>query len=172
MKPNAHTHRAHHAHHGKVGGFEPRACPAVRFVAGIAIAAIALAGCSRKSEPGGPGSVRFAGEKPAGAEAEDIFRIVAPTLPVKIRQGRDTDINIGIQRGRTFDQDVLLKFGDLPKGVAAAPAEPVIRRGQAMTNVRISTSKDTPPGTVTVKIFGNPYKGPEARSEFKLSIEK
>jgi hypothetical protein len=138
----------------------------------VAVATLALVGCSRKSEPGGPGAVRFAGEQPGGATAEDIFHLVVPTMPVKVRQGRDTDFNIGIQRGPTFDQDVLLKFADLPKGVTAAPAEPTIRRGNSITNVRISASKDSALGTTTVKVFGNPYQGPEARSEFKLSIEK
>ena len=144
----------------------------VAAVSAFAILIAALDSCSHKSEPGGPGAVHFAGERPGGATAEDVFHLVVPTLPVKLQRGRAADINIGIQRGSTFDQDVLLKFADLPKGVTAEPAEPTIRRGESITNVRISASKDSPLGTTVVKVFGNPYKGPEARSEFKLSIEK
>ncbi|HEX3998424.1 MAG TPA: hypothetical protein VHX65_07740 [Pirellulales bacterium] len=137
-----------------------------------ALAFAAVVGCNKKSESGGPGAVSYAGKKPTGATGEDVFGLIMPAAGVTIRRGTATEVNFGIERGKTFDQEVLLQFTDLPKGVAFEPIEPVIKRGEQRVNIRFTADQDTPTGTTTVKISGTPYKGPRATNQFKLTIDK
>lgn len=139
---------------------------------GLAVAMISWAGCQSKSQPGGPGSVEFAGKQPVGPTAEDIFTLVVPSTPVTIHRAGDTDLTIGIKRGQTFAQEVLVKFADLPAGVTAEPREPLIKRGQETVSVRLKAAGDAPLGTTSVRVYGNPYHGPQAENRFKLEVVK
>ena len=88
------------------------------------------------------------------------------------KQGEEQTIWVGIKRDRAFEQDVTLKFGDLPKGVTLKPENPLIKQGSAEIQVAVTATKDASLGTFDVKVTGRPAKGIDATGEFKLVVVK
>jgi hypothetical protein len=65
-----------------------------------------------------------------------------------------------------------LKFDTLPKGVTVEPASPVIKNGEAGTQVSLIATPEAPLGDFAVKVTGHPAKGADAVQEFKFGIAK
>jgi hypothetical protein len=136
-----------------------------------ALALFALVGCD-KGTPGGPG-VTTSGQK-AGVfkQGEDTFTLSVPTLSTKLKQGESKVIIIGVSRGKNFDEDVALKFDDLPKGVTVEPAKAEIKHGDKDTKVTLKAADDAALGDHTGKVVGHPTKGSDATHDLKLTVEK
>src|SRR4051794_20819143 len=104
---------------------------ATMLVAGL----VGFVGCESKSTtPGGPGANRPSGpnstdNKPIVGQANETFSLSMPTLSTKLKQGESKDITIGIKRGKNIDEDVAIKFEDVPKGVTFEPPSPMIKHG-------------------------------------------
>lgn len=135
-------------------------------------AALGLSGCNGKGTPGGPGATKPETNKPHMGQAEDTFSLSAPTLSTTVKQGETKTVTLGVKRGKNFDEDVTLKFADLPKGVTISPASPVIKHGDTDAKLTIQAADDAAVGDFTVKVTGHPSKGPDATSELKLKIDK
>ena len=146
----------------------------------FAAAALALTlGCNQ-SNPGGPGvtstpttqgnSSTTAAHKPLIGEAEDTFKMNTPTLSTRVKQGESTTAKISISRGKNFDEDVALKFTDVPKGVTLTPVTAMIAKGDKEATIDVQAAADAAIGEFTVKVAGHPEKGPDATSELKLTI--
>jgi hypothetical protein len=136
-------------------------------------ASVAFAGCNNNSTPGGPGATSNRGDnKPVVGRADDTFTLDPPNLATKVKQGESKAVSIGIKRGKNFDQDVTLKFSDLPKGVTLDPASPVIKHGNAEVKLILKTADDASLGDFTVKMTGHPTKGEDAVNEFKITVTK
>ncbi len=89
--------------------------------AGLAVMTLAaLAGCSQGT-PGGPGTTDG---KPAYGQADNTFNLSVPLMSSSLQQGEQMEATVGIERAKNFDEDVALKFGDIPKGVTIQPAQP------------------------------------------------
>lgn len=104
--------------------------------------------------------------------AKDTFTLSVPTLSTTLKQGESQSVTIGISRDKSFDQDVALKFGDLPTGVTLKPASPVIKHGDAETLITLTGSDDAALGKFAIKVTGHPDKGADASSEIKLAVVK
>ncbi len=126
----------------------------------------ALVGCDQGT-PGGPGT---AGEKPAYGQADNTFNLSVPLMPPALQQGEATVATIGITRAKNFDQDVTLGFANVPEGVAIEPAAPVIKSGEAGTQITLTAEDATPLGGFNVKVTGHPAEGSDAQIEFGLII--
>jgi uncharacterized membrane protein len=136
-------------------------------------AAAALAvftGCERASTPGGPGAP--AGNKPVVGQADDSFSLDLPNLATKIKQGESKVITIGIKRGKNFDQDVTIKFDNVPKGLAFDAPAPVLKRGETETKFTAMATDDAAIGDFVIKTTGQPARGAAAQSELKVTIDK
>src|SRR5256885_1603989 len=86
-------------------------------------ALIVLTGCNTGT-PGGPGAEK---DKQKGTtntikQGEDSFSLSVPMTSTHIKQGESKVVTVGIKRGKNFDQNVSLKFDDVPKGVTLDPA--------------------------------------------------
>src|SRR5262245_39225523 len=66
----------------------------------------ALAGCQFSDLGGGP--------------TDNTFRILVPALTVELTQGLNETVDISLQRGDSFKQDVLIEI-DAPEGVDVDP---------------------------------------------------
>lgn len=139
---------------------------AARFAA-VALAAAGLAGCDKGGSAGGPGTAT-ATKPPLFGQADDTFKITAPS--VSIKQGNVHEGSIGIKRGTNFDQDVALAFEDLPKGIALDPAKPVILGKATDAKFKLTAGDDSLPGEYTVKVIGHPATGGDATNQFKLTV--
>jgi len=165
------------------------------------LAAVGLVGCESHSTPGGPGAKGTPGttrpttppadrtpttppadrtattpsgtdNKPLVGQAEQTFTLDVPNLSTTVKQGETKTIDIGVKRGKNFDQDVTLKFMDVPRGVTIEPASPVIKHGDKEAKVTVHAADDAAIGDFTVKVVGHPATGPDATNELKLKIAK
>lgn len=132
--------------------------------------------------PLGDFKVKVTGHPTKGADAQiefkltiaakDTFTLSAPLLSTALKQGETKTVSIGMKRDKNFDQDVTLKFGDLPKGVSLEPAAPVIKHGDAEAQVTLTATDDAALGNFTIHVTGHPAKGADASQEFKLTVAK
>lgn len=142
-----------------------------RLLAAIVVAAIGTAGCNQGSS-GGPGATKH-DNKPTVGTAENTFTLSVPHLTsTSLKQGESKVVDIGIKRGKNFDQDVALKFEDLPKGVTADPSSPSIKHGQDDVKVTFKAADDAALGDFTVKVVGHPSTGEDASNTIKLTVNK
>jgi uncharacterized membrane protein len=136
-------------------------------------ASVAFAGCNNNSTPGGPGATSNRGDnKPVVGRADDTFTLDPPNLATKVKQGESKAVSIGIKRGKNFDQDVTLKFSDLPKGVTIDPASPVIKHGDTEVKLTVKAADDAALGDFAVKATGHPTKGSDASNELRITVDK
>ena len=134
---------------------------------------VAIAGCNNNSTPGGPGATSNKGDnKPVVGRADDTFTLDPPNLATKVKQGESRAVSIGIKRGKNFDQDVTLKFSDLPKGVALDPTSPVIKHGDTEAKLTLKAADDASLGDFAVKVTGHPTKGGDASNELRITVDK
>src|SRR6185503_18142580 len=97
------------------------------------------------------------GKPPMFGQADDTFNLALSAQSVK--QGDTKEVAVGIKRGTNFDQDVGLKFVDLPPGVTMSPASPALKHGDAELKVTLKATDEAAPGDYTVKLMGHPDKG-------------
>jgi hypothetical protein len=142
-------------------------------LASLLIVVAVASGCNR----GTPGGSTSGGDhKPLLGEAEGSFRITVPTFSTSLKQGETKVVTLGIKRGKNFDEDVNIKFENLPTGVTIDPPTTEIKHGdtEAKVTVKASDKEDTKAavGDFTVKVIGHPAKGGDATNDLKLSIAK
>jgi hypothetical protein len=144
-----------------------------KFLALIAGSLLPLGiGCDKQSTPGGPGVTHPAAKPPIVGQADETFHLSAPTLSTHVAQGETKTAAIGIKRGKNFDQDVTVKFGDLPNGVTITPTSAVLKHGDNEVQVSISAAADAAVGDFTVAVTGSPGKGAEGATSIKITVAK
>jgi hypothetical protein len=131
-----------------------------------------LIGCGQSGTSGGPGATQQTTNKPIIGESDNAFRLSTPSLSTSVKQGERKDVTIGISRGNNFDQDVNLKFSDLPQGVTIDPASPMLKHDAKDVQVVIAAAPDAAVGDFTIHVDGHPATGPDATSDLKLSVAK
>ena len=142
----------------------------------VALALVALSGCTQGT-PGGPGvsstpstPTTTTAQKPVIGDAEETFSLSVPSLSTNLKQGEIKAATISLSRGKNFDEDVTLKFADVPKGVTIDPADPAIKHGDAEVNITFQAADDAALGDFTIKVTGHPTKGTDAKTEFELNV--
>jgi hypothetical protein len=137
----------------------------------LAAAALAFAlGCSHGTS-GGPGATGDQKKQTFG-QADNTFSLEVPLLSTTIKQGESKVVKISIKRGKNFDEDVTLKFADLPKGVSVEPLSPMIKHADKEADVTIKVADDATPEKHTLHVMGHPTKGPEAENKFDITVDK
>ena len=130
-----------------------------------------VVGCNQGTT-GGPGASDPNAGKPGYGQVEDSFNLSVPLLPVAMKQGEKKTAAISINRGKNFDEEVALRFSDLPKGVSMEPSSPLIRHGDTEAKLTFSSSKAAALGSFTILVTGHPTKGQDATTELKMSVDK
>jgi len=103
---------------------------------------------------------------------KDTFTLSVPFLTSTVKQGGTKEVSIGIKRDKDFDQDVAVKFAEVPKGVTLDPSSLVIKRGETEAKVTFKAEDDASLGEFGIKMTGHPTKGADASHEFKLNVAK
>ena len=137
----------------------------------LALALVTITGCNQGT-PGGSGVTSPPQKQPAYGEAEKTFKLSVPRLSTTLHQGETKEVAIGIERGKNFEGDVTLTFADGPEGVTIESASPIIKHGDTEAKVTLKAKADASLGDFTVKVTGHPTEGPDATSEFKLTVAK
>ena len=138
----------------------------------LVLALVGFTGCNPAGTSGGPGASNSNAKKPAIGQADDTFTLGMPTLATSIKQGESKTVSIGINRGKNLNEDVTLKFEELPKGVTIEPSSPVIKHGDMEAKLTVKTAETAALGDFTIKVTGHPTKGADASNEFKLTVDK
>lgn len=126
--------------------------------------------------------VKIVGHPSTGSDAKvefkltvspkDSFTLKMPRPWATLKQGETKTVSIGINRDRTFDQDVALEFGKMPTGVTFEPGTPVIKRGDTEAQIKLASADDASLGEFMIKLTGRPATGSKAENEFKLFVVK
>jgi len=135
----------------------------------LALMLAILTGCSQGT-PGGPGTTDKDSEKPLYGQEDNTFNLSVPRTSTSLQQGEQLETAIGIKRAKNFDQDVTLKFAEIPKGVTIEPASPVISSSGTEAAITFKAEDEAPVGDYNVQVTGHPTKGGDAQIEFKLTI--
>ncbi len=144
-----------------------------KLLAGIAVATMAaFVGCNDNSKPGGPGVTNKDSGHNIIREAENTFTLDVPNLSTSVKQGQMKTIKIDIDRGKNFSEDVKLKFDNVPKGVTLEPASPTIKASEKETQITVKAADDAAIGDFTIKVTGQPTKGPAATNTIKIDVDK
>jgi hypothetical protein len=137
---------------GGRGDFNVRTLRMKSLFAGLAVITLAtLTGCSQCT-PGGPGTTN---KSPSYGQSDDTFNLSVPVMSSNLRQGEQKEVTVGIKRAENFDEDVALKFADVPNGVTVEPASPVIKHGDRDAKITFKAGKDASLGNVKVKVTGH-----------------
>jgi len=90
---------------------------------------------------------------------------------VTIKPGDSKPISVSIKRPNT-DEEVTVKFKDLPSGVTADPSEQKVKKGGTKAEFTLKADKDAKEvENATVKVEAK-YKETIVPEEFKISIKK
>jgi hypothetical protein len=118
-------------------------------------------------KPAAPGTEA----NPLTVDPENTFRLDAPNLSTSIKQGETKVVTIGITRSTNFDQDVTLRFEDLPKGITIDPAEPMIKHGEKEVKLSVTAAADAAVNDFSIKMIGHPATGKDATNDLKLTVQ-
>lgn len=149
---------------------------------GLLISGIAIVGCNASS-PGGPGiadtpnssgvaNTTITTSKPMLGEVEKSFRLSGPAISTHVTQGATASAKVTIARGKNFQDDIRLKFDSLPTGVTMETTSPLISHNESGSTVEFRATPEANPGTYTITVIGKPTSGPDAKSEFQLTVDK
>jgi uncharacterized membrane protein len=108
---------------------------------------------------------------------DNTFKLTTPTLTTDIKQGEEKSIDIGIKRGKGFDQDVALTFETkdgkaLPKEIHITPEKTTIKKGDDKTAIKVKADDDAPLNKFTIKVNGKPGSGDAASDTFDIEVKK
>lgn len=117
-------------------------------------------------DKGGDAQVEFK----LAVRAKDSFTLSMPRAALK--QGATKEVAIGITREKKFDQDVELKFGELPTGVTREPEVSIIKKGETEAKFTLTALDDAALGSFAIKVTGHPTEGADATNEFTLTVAK
>jgi len=120
---------------------------------------VIAAGCSRSSDRGG------------GTERRDSFTLKAGSMPTSIEAGEVRTVNLTIDRGRDFNQNIRLAV-EAPMGIAPDLATKELRPGDTgEVAVKILVAKNTPAGTHTVHITATPDSGKATSLDIPVTVK-
>jgi len=121
------------------------------------IALSLLVGCAESSPRGG------------GMTSSDSFRVVVPEQIV-LQQGAVQTINVDLQRGDLFKQDVKLDIHP-DRGLSVDPGSVLVKASQPGTAlIKLGAAKDAPLGEYRVIINGTPYAGSSTVTEMRVKV--
>lgn len=134
----------------------------------LAAGLVLAVGCNQ-SDPGGPGT--RTSKKPVVGQANDTFKLEAPSTETSIKQGETKTVTVSIDRGTNFDQDVKLEMSEMPKGITVTPSSTAIKASDKEVQLTIVAAKDAALGHHTITLWGVPARDPATKTSVTLKIE-
>jgi hypothetical protein len=119
----------------------------------------ALTGCP-KSEKGGATT--------AGDETFTLSKVLTST---SVSQGGAKEVEITLNRGKDFKQDVKMKAEKVPENVTVTfTPNPIKPSDDPKTIMKIEAAKDAAQGETTLTVWGTPVKGAATSIEVTIKI--
>jgi hypothetical protein len=138
------------------------------FTAMAVMLAVALTGCTKESEKGGPGA--DAAKKDANAD-EMTFTLDVPNITTTVEQGGRDKATISIDRGDQFKETVKLQFKP-PAGVTVTPADASFNPDAESVEVTIEAAADAAPGDTNIEVTAMPQTGKALTKTMPITVTK
>lgn len=135
---------------------------------------LALTGCEKETDVGGPGAARTGGgvSERDNANTEDTFVLTCPSGEVDITQGETQTIEIGIERGDDFKQNVKVSLMAPIEGMSLEPADATFSGDNYEMEVKLVAAADAPLGVTSVTLIGKPDSGESVNAGIKVKINE
>lgn len=149
------------------------------FAGALVLTLVGAAGCTSSSTEGPQGTAPATSEKPAptvvkkpiAGEASGTFNLSVPFESIELRQGEEKDMELGINRGEDFGEEVEIEVSGLPAGVTVENSEPVIAHGAEGVTLKLKATSDAALGDFTAEVTGRTLSsGADFSKDFKLSV--
>jgi uncharacterized membrane protein len=119
-------------------------------------------------------AVSLATDSPKGGSVAkgEGFYISVPTFDTKVKQGETQAVNIKIERGESFKQDVTLQIKlSKGEGISVDPAKVTVKASDKPdAQINITVSKDAALGEYNISVTGTPTTGEPTSVEFKVKV--
>ena len=101
---------------------------------------------------------------------KETFTIKAPT--VRLKQGESRQVEITLDRGKEFKEDVSLRFAD-GDGITVTPEKDMVKSSDDQTvKVKVSASKNASVGEHKIKVTGKPTTGISTDVDLIVEVSK
>jgi hypothetical protein len=127
---------------------------------------LAITGCNTGSS-GGPGASDSSKENAVGKPDESF---TLERAQVTLQQGETKTVSISIKRTLNFDEEVVLTFDAMPKGISVDDSHPRIKHGDAEARFGLTAKEDAALGNFSLKVRGHPTHGGDAVNDFKITV--
>ena len=124
-----------------------------------------LAGCTRESNPGGPGVGN------GRDNDKTTFTLSVPRTATGITQGKSEAIKVSLNRGEAFKESVELTFKP-PLGLKVVPESVTIRSGESDTTVNVQAAEDAQPDKAKIQITAKPAVGKSTSEAIEVEVEE
>ena len=130
---------------------------------GLSVSLGALAGCNKKSPPGGPAGT-------PEANTRDGFQLKVPATRTTLEPGTREEVTISIDRDGNFNQPVDLEF-KAPPDVTVEPTKPRFEPNDKEVKVMIEASPDAKPGEASIEVVGKPETGASTSTSIPIEVK-
>jgi len=167
----------------------------------LVAAALLVAGCTEKSERGGPGVKTGDGKsatntsttttKSANGNGKSVektttttthggdqvvdkaktFVVSKPLTDTNIEQGESDDVTVSIDRGSDFKQKVTLQFKP-PAGVTVTPPNGTIAPDAKDMKILVKAAPDAAVGKHNIEVTATPENGKPVTTQLAIDIKK
>jgi hypothetical protein len=128
---------------------------------------LATGGCSLGSA-GGPGASDSGSRQPIVGQADDTFQLSTPDAT--LRQGETKSVSFTIKRALNFEEDVTVRFPDMPKGLSVDNRCPLIKHGDSEARFALTATDDASLGEFSLPVTSHPSKGSDATNKFNVTV--
>jgi uncharacterized membrane protein len=132
-------------------------------VLGVALVVAGLVGCNT-SERGGKRDDKTPGK--------ETFTVKAPMMAEKLKQGDKHTVELTLNRGKDFKQDVKLS-AEPPEGLTVKLEPETVKASDSdKVTATLTAAKDAPVGEHKIKVTATPDKGNATSVDVKVKVEK
>jgi uncharacterized membrane protein len=118
----------------------------------------AIYGCQSSSPQGG------------SMTKDEGFNIAVPTFTTDIKQGGVQNVNISLERGKYFKQDVKLQI-EASNGISPDPTSILVKSSdRSEEQIQITVARDAALGEYGIRVIGTPETGEPTSTVFNVKI--
>ena len=112
------------------------------------------------------------GKKDDNTKRSETFTFKGPMTGSTIKQGDKKTVDLTVDRGKEFKQDVALSVDSPPKGISVDLDPKEVKAGDPeKVTATVSVDKDAPVGDHEVTITAKPKEGKSATYKLKVTVE-
>ena len=105
-----------------------------------------------------------------GMSHDESFRIVVPLMETKVQQGETRAVEVSLNRGEYFKQDVKLEVRT-SKGIGVEPERAHVKASEKPdVQLRITAPKDAAIGGYRVYVKATPKNGEPTSADFEVKV--